>query len=680
MERHAKNTNRLTTGKTVLQSVTKTGRPIFAYLRKSTKKKNQEDSIENQNNKVLAQVRSLGFKEEDIQRFEDAWITGFKDVKTKDGKIQSRPRDWFSSLLNAIDKVTVPCLLFAYDPSRLARNSNDGGVIIERLWYNGNKQKIEKIYFSMGDGVMWDSKTSKTDMLSSFILAEKESEKKGSYMKDNIFGNLEKKIYPPMIPTPPWLKATKNGLEITEQMQYIKRAMEMRIQGKSLETIHRYISIYWIKTPLSNITNTIFKNPLYIWEYELEGEIHENLIFVSGKQPISNAFFNDLQKCIGRKSWAYWEKQEEHLLPNKIKSESGLDFSLYYSKWKYRNYNGTYIDSNGNRKMIHITEENILVWVAREVEKIIVVLTQKIFWEKQMIQKERFKKSEKEAIIAYKWESYYTEAELEEIVTEELGKRRNHEFSIWEIYRILRLNDNNIALQINEKKLLLAQFYIDGIEKFWPNEAYSIENYEESAQKIAQELETLLEVKNQKMRELIEQSDYFKELKEKAEVNKIWIEVLLERKSRLESDIKDIRARYRKLGYSSEEAEEDSKEYQKEIEGIDGQIKNLSESADVSLLFEKLPIVLAKIFELFSNTINKAKVIGSRADFQYILEIIAFELQISTKKELKIKLLDGIDDILFLNGAPDITHLRTFVENYDRIAEKYNFSNEKNYF
>ena len=93
MERHANKTNRLTTGKTVLQSVTKTGKPIFAYLRMSTKKKNQEDSIENQNNKVLAQVRSLGIDIEDIQRFEDAGVSGYKRVKTKDGKILSRPRE-----------------------------------------------------------------------------------------------------------------------------------------------------------------------------------------------------------------------------------------------------------------------------------------------------------------------------------------------------------------------------------------------------------------------------------------------------------------------------------------------------------------------------------------------------------------------------------------------------------
>ena len=92
MERHANKTNRLTTGKTVLQSVTKTGRPIFAYLRMSTKKKNQEDSIENQNNKVIAQVRSLGINIEDIQRFEDAGISGYKGLRTNNGKVLARPR------------------------------------------------------------------------------------------------------------------------------------------------------------------------------------------------------------------------------------------------------------------------------------------------------------------------------------------------------------------------------------------------------------------------------------------------------------------------------------------------------------------------------------------------------------------------------------------------------------
>jgi len=50
---------------------------------------------------------------------------------------------------------------------------------------------------------MWDGKTPKTDMQLAFVQAERESEKKGKYMKDNILGHLEKNVFPPMTPTPP---------------------------------------------------------------------------------------------------------------------------------------------------------------------------------------------------------------------------------------------------------------------------------------------------------------------------------------------------------------------------------------------------------------------------------------------------------------------------------------------
>ncbi len=56
---------------------------------------------------------------------------------------------------------------------------------------------------------------------------------------------------------------------------------------------------------------------------------------------------------------------------------------------------------------------------------------------------------------------------------------------------------------------------------------------------------------------------------------------------------------------------------------------------------------------------------------------MTFELQISTKKELTVKLFDGLYNLVFLNGAPDRGNLRTFIENYDRVAKKYNFARDK---
>ena len=51
-------------------------------------------------------------------------------------------------------------------------------------------------------------------------------------------------------------------------MQYVQRAMEMRIAGKSLSTIHKYISSNGIKTSLTSITNSIFLNGLYTGTYQ----------------------------------------------------------------------------------------------------------------------------------------------------------------------------------------------------------------------------------------------------------------------------------------------------------------------------------------------------------------------------------------------------------------------------
>jgi uncharacterized membrane protein YgaE (UPF0421/DUF939 family) len=59
--------------KVPLDSKWKTGRTVFAYLRRSTNKKSQEESIETQNKRVFKLAKKLGYTEKEVQVFEDVW-------------------------------------------------------------------------------------------------------------------------------------------------------------------------------------------------------------------------------------------------------------------------------------------------------------------------------------------------------------------------------------------------------------------------------------------------------------------------------------------------------------------------------------------------------------------------------------------------------------------------------
>lgn len=666
-------------------------KPIFAYLRMSTKKKNQEDSIENQNNKVLAQARSLGIDVEEIQRFEDAGVTWFKNVKTKNGKIESRPRAWLTKLLAAIDAVKIPCLLFAYDPSRLARNSNDGGVIIERLWHNWNEQKIEKIYFSMGDGDMWDGKTQKTDMISSFMLAERESEKRSDHMKDNINGHLTKSIFPPMTPTPPWLKATKNGLEITDEMQYVQRAMEMRIEGKSLKAIYKYTSSKNIKTSQNSITDTIFLNSLYIGTYQdRQGEIFENLRFVSWKPPISPVFFAELRKHIGMKTGWYGEKQEEwDIISRLLAWEQDINktksFSLDIKKDKHRNYKSSAFWGFSK------SESKILKdFIDQAIPKIVTIYFN--FYDKK---REEF---ENQMNLEFKWlsASEHTINRTDVQITqweEELKILETENSRIALIMALyldwLSLNDlctmnllglldesvyqNKIFNNANEKermerqkKHFMRQFsseFIDleivhnnAFSDYWKQywELYNL-NTIDFLNNINEYDMGRIRAKNYSKDRLISvinesntlDIDVEKKLKEEER------EQLQAQNEKLEEGKKTILKNALKWGYPIEIANELIQDIEKEIESGKLRLEKLWESTDIEQFMERLPEVLSKTFELASRVLSNTDINTFKNDLRQLIEIVTFELEISTKKELTVKLFEGLNNLVFSNGAPD---------------------------
>jgi len=619
--------------KVPLQATTKTWKTVFAYLRRSTNKQSQEDSIEHQNAKVITHARSMGIKESEITIFSDVWVSGYLNVKTKNGKILKRPRAWFSELLQAIDGSKEKCIIFAYDPSRIARNANDWWVIIERFGYWWNDQKIEAIYFCMWSWEAWTSDMKKTAMQERFNDAEKESEKKSGYMKDNINGYLQKKIFPPMIPTPPWLKATKQGMLLTEKMPYVKTAMEMRIEWKSLKEIHKYTSAHWIKTPLTNLTNTIFANSLYIWVYQDDKwEIIEDLAFLWGKPPISADFFDKLSRSIWRKVWGYWDKQWDHILPSRIKTESWSEFCVEHPKGKYRSYKWTFTDLNGKSVQINISERKLLLPIAEELNKIILGLFNVIHAEKREKQMQDHMTSLRKRVVNGK---LLTEEEIQDIYTQTFKTvqnidKTNHTKEVLDLFTI------------SEEK---AKSDIDNFLKVYTEfanktglDTESSEFKERISKKLQEkELEFLyaLSRRDDIIIRIIEESHFFKELKRKSEVMTLTIADLKRQKIEIEEKMKTLRADYRQRWYRAEEAEEDSIEYLRKIEEIDRHIENMSSEYDISELINKIPNILAKIFELYNNAFSKAEIGDMRDDIKQILEIITFELQINTKKSLK---------------------------------------------
>ena len=141
--------------------------------------------------------------------------------------------------MEAIDQCKIPCILLAYDCSRLARNVPDGITICEKLGLYGNKQKIEYIRFY--DGTKWDKTTRDKTINDAFSEANGYSEALSKQKQDKNITSLRRGIMPKTIKAPHGLRCTEKGLEETDTMQYIYRAFEMKVEGTLGKDISRYL-------------------------------------------------------------------------------------------------------------------------------------------------------------------------------------------------------------------------------------------------------------------------------------------------------------------------------------------------------------------------------------------------------------------------------------------------------
>jgi len=190
------------------------------------------------------------------------------------------------------------------------------------------------------------------------------------------------------------------------------------------------------------------------------------------------------------------------------------------------------------------------------------------------------------------------------------------------------------------------------------------------------------QIGKQKALEIIRDSLYsterFDTIRDKKELRKGVIKEKEVEKRRLEEEKKTQEIRWMREGFSKEQIDSATQSILDDIRNIELDIQRFSEKENLEVFLDRVPEVLEKIIELIDSIDSNADIDTMKGDLLLLLQITTFELPISTKKELQIKLLDGIESLTFISGAPEIGDLRTFIENYDRVAKKYNFSKSEN--
>ena len=97
--------------------------PVFAYLRRSTPKEEQRESLIQQEDGINSIVKKLGLEKEEIYYFAETF-SGFENKKRK---------EW-GKMLEQIDKLKTPCIVLCRDISRLSRNPTDSQKIMDRVY------------------------------------------------------------------------------------------------------------------------------------------------------------------------------------------------------------------------------------------------------------------------------------------------------------------------------------------------------------------------------------------------------------------------------------------------------------------------------------------------------------------------------------------------------------------
>lgn len=109
--------------KAPLQGLSKSGKTVFAYMRRSTTKKEQASSLPQQEEGIEIIARELGIEIEKVNAFTES-RSGY----------ENRKRPEWNKMLEEMDALDEPCDILCRDTSRLSRNPTDNLAIANRIF------------------------------------------------------------------------------------------------------------------------------------------------------------------------------------------------------------------------------------------------------------------------------------------------------------------------------------------------------------------------------------------------------------------------------------------------------------------------------------------------------------------------------------------------------------------
>lgn len=569
---------------------------VLTYIRRSTANK-QELSIQRQEDAAQETIIWNGFNPEEVNYFIES-KSAYNGVKIVNWE-PVRRRTEFTRMLKEIDKSKDPVILLTYEDSRLSRNDIDTQEILDRLFweYDKKKQKIYKIVFNGWEE--WTSESNKWDIKQRLLDRYKESLKTWERSSKASLREMRKWRY---LYTPPrWinrLKKWEDELTTNEDIPYIIKAWEMRAKGKSKILINQYLKNYWIVLNVS--FEQFFQNSIYAG-YWLDPETGEmiRMKFKWWRPPISLELFQDVQKTLikntGIKAVSkYWDKQLWDPIANLLKWEidNKKAFSVEFPKWKYRSYkSNAYTKFNKSEiKILKDFIEQTAHTLKKMTDKILI-----LFILKRGVEDSEFRNNIQIILKECEWMNPEQESQY---FIDKLGKV---------------ILENKIVDLLFEELRNKNPYYENDLSEM-------IRIYFEEVAKKNKQLDT------RERDSLIEKLQ--KQIKTK------------------EDSKKEVLKNALKQWFTAEIANDVINDIDAEIRDAESQINLLWQSTEMEEFIERLPKILVKIFELASRAIPVKEIEDIKWELVKLIELITFELSVTTKKELKVKLFEGLENVL----------------------------------
>ena len=681
----------------------KSGKTVFAYMRRSTTKKEQASSLPQQEEWIELIAKALGINYTDIVPYTES-RSGY----------ENRTRKEWQRMLWDIDKAKEPCTILCRDTSRLSRNPTDNLAIANRMfWDNKFKKSIWHIFY-LGENFAiseWNEKTNKKHIVDT--LHQNYTDSMENKEKCIAWVLLKLNMWEFPYCPPHWLsRVNKDGLKRTsrsekttlkqnEKMPFVRHAFEMKAKGKTAKEICKYLKEYGnINISTKSIVETLIANTVYkgVYTEKTTGTFFDNIKFWEWKPPIESDLWERANANVGKRGHGFGEWQAEHIAQWILKHESGKNLYLYKAKGKYNAYQTEIIGEDWKRKSIGIMETALVKGFLNEAIPKIQFILYKINKSRELndmidegkIHLERLEKGEISAILLKDkyWNSVnrINNKEQEIKIANEMLTSDLEEFNI--------LQQCNSYDEFNIKRKIDINYIIGEMAKLTSdtdhiNEMVNKGMLTEEQAKKSKECDDMVKnyfsenerLSNQDLKNVLNKSPDLEMNNMEREIKEQKKKELEKKKLELEMEKKEIDKRAFKGWFSAEFANEMKEDTEKEIQEVQSQIDFLSESTNIEEYLNRLPEILQNLHELSSRVLSEADYVWWRDDIRQLMEIVLHELTLTNKKELKVKLLEGLENLetgKMWYGAINTAHTRTaikeFIENYDRVKEKYTHS------